>query len=119
MGKYDSKGEVITITAAADIAAGELVHLGQSRCGVALEAIASGASGSVVISGKFSGGKVTTSAGATLHGMLTPTGTAFTKVTQLENAVVPAESAALTIPNIRSDATVSAAGTVAAFTLLG
>ena len=119
MGKYDSKGEVITITAAADIAALELVHLGQSRCGVALEAIANGATGSVVVSGKFSGGTVATSAGVTIHGLLTPTGTAFTKVTQLENADVPAATAALTIPNIRADATVTAAGTVVMFTLLG
>lgn len=119
MAIYESKGEVITITAAGAISAGDLVHLGESRCGVALEDIASGATGSVAVQGKFYAGVTTTSAGVTVNGLMTPTGTAYTKVTQLEDAVTPAESAALTIPNIRADATVSAAGTVAAFTLLG
>lgn len=119
MAIYESKGEVVTIAAAENLSAGDLVHLGQSRCGVALEDIASGATGPVAIQGKFYAGVTTTSAGVTIHKLMTPSGDANKKVTQLEDAVTPAESAALTIPNIRSDATVSAAGTIAKFTLLG
>lgn len=119
MAIYESKGEVVIITAAENLSAGDLVHLGESRCGVALEDIANDATGPVAIQGKFYAGVTPTSAGVTIHKLITPSGDANKKVTQLEDAETPAESADLTVPNIRADATVTAAGTVAKFTLLG
>ena len=119
MAIYKSKGEVITITAAENLSAGDLVHLGQSRCGVALEDITSGSTGSVAVQGNFYAGVTTTSAGVTIHKLMTPSGDANKKVTQLENAETATAGDTLTVPNIRADATVTAAGTVATFTLLG
>lgn len=54
---YEQPGDVITITAGADIAAGAVVRVG-ALLGVACSAIANGASGEVKITGVFNVPKV-------------------------------------------------------------
>ncbi len=67
--KYVQPGEVIDYTAGANIASGQVVLMGV-RIGVALAAIANGATGSVQVSGVFTIAKLSTdvvSQGAALY----------------------------------------------------
>lgn len=69
-----NSGSVITYTASADIAAGDLVNLGAGLVGVAVADIANGATGAVEVRGRFTVPKA--SAAAMTVGKLLKLGTA-------------------------------------------
>jgi len=79
-----SDGLTVLYTASADIASGDLVHLGTGLCGVAVNDIANGATGAVALTGVYEVLKVGTTAIAV--GAIVKLGTAGNTVVAITTA---------------------------------